>query len=137
MIDLKPARLALGAVWVGCALLLGPFVVVLLVVGFREPGLLALGLGGAAGLLGAFFRIGAGRRFFMLTKWERGGIAISIASGVAASFLAALALPGNIYWSTLTPPVGLIGLLLLAGSFKGPPPGPNNSSKPTPLRGAA
>ena len=137
LIDHKPARLALAAVWVGCALLLGPFVVVLLVVGVREPGLLTLGLGGAAGLLGAFFRIGAGPRFFVLTKWERGGIAICIASGAASSFLAAIALPGNVYWSTLTPPVGLIGLLLLAGSFKGPARGPNNSSKPTPFRGAA
>ena len=137
LIDRKPARLALAAVWVGCVLLLGPFVVVLLVVGVREPGLLTLGLGGAAGLLGAFFRIGAGPRFFLLTKWERGGIAICIASGVAASFFAAIALPGNVYWSTPTPPVGLIGLLLLAGSLKGPALGPNNSFKPNPLRGSA
>ena len=137
MIDRKPTRLALAAVAVSCTLLLGPFVVVLLVVGLREPGLFALGLGGTAGLLGAFFRIGAGPRFFLLTKWERGGIAVCIAGGIAASFFAAIALPGNIYWSTLTPPVGLIGLFLLAGSIKGPVPGSNNSFKPNPLRGSA
>ena len=137
LIDRKSTRLALAAVAVGCTLLLGPFVVVLLVVGLHEPRLFALGLGGAAGLLGAFFRIGAGPRFFLLTKWERGGIAICIASGIAASFFAAIALPGNIYWSTLTPPVELIGLLLLAGSLKGPAPGPNSSFKPKSLRGSA
>ena len=137
MINSKPVRLALAAIWVGCALLLGPFVVVLLVVGLQEPRLLALGLGGAAGLLGAFFRIGAGPRFFLLTKWERGGVAICIAGGIAAAFLATFALPGNIYWATLIPPVGLIGLLLLAGSIKGSVPGPNNSFKPSPHQGGA
>ena len=137
LIDRKPARLALAAVWLGCALLLGPFVVVLLVVGLREPRLLALGLGGAAGLIGAFFRIGAGPRFFLLTKWERVGVAFFIAGGIAAASFATFALPGNIYWATLIPPVGLIGLLLLAGSIKGYAPGPNNSFKPNPLRGSA
>ena len=137
LIDRKWARLALAAVWLACMLLLGPFVVVLLFVGYKEPRLFALGLGGAAGLIGAFFRIGAGPRFFLLTKWERGGIAICIASGIAVAFFATTALPGNIYWATLIPPIGLIGLLLLAGSLKSSAPGPNNSSKPTPLRGAA
>jgi len=117
-IDRKPARLALAAVLAVSVLLLGPFVVVLLVVGIREPGLFLIGLAGAAGLLGAFFRIGAGGRFFMLTQWERIGIAIGIASGVLASFFAATALPGNVYLATLAPVVGLIGLLLLAGSIK-------------------
>ena len=137
LIDLKSTRLALAAVWVGCTLLLGPFVVALLVVGVHAPGFLALGLGGAAGLLGAFFRIGAGPRFFLLTTWERGGLVICIASGIAASIFAAIALPNNICWSTLTPLVGLIGLILVAGSLKGPAPGPNNSFKPKPLRGSA
>ena len=116
-------------------LLLGPFVVVLLAVGYKEPLLLALGLGGVAGLVGSFFRIGAGHRFFLLTKWERGGIAVFIAGGIVAAFFATTALPGNIYWATLIPPVGLVGLVLLAGSIKSSAPGPNNSSKPTPLRG--
>ena len=137
LIDRKSARFALAVVWLGCALLLGPFVVVLLVVGLNEPRLLALGLAGAAGLIGSFFRIGAGPRFFLLTKWERGGIALCIAGGISAAFFAAFALPGNIYWATLTPPVGLVGLFLLAGSIKGYASGPNNSFKPNPLRGSA
>ena len=117
-IDRKPARLALAGVLAGSVLLLGPFVVVLLVIGIREPGLFLIGLAGAGGLLGAFFRIGAGRRFFMLSKWERAGIAFCIGSGVLAAFFAATALPGNVYLATLAPVVGLIGLLLLAGSIK-------------------
>ena len=117
-IDRKPARLALAAVLVASILLLGPFVVVLLVVGVREPGLFLIGLAGAAGLLGAFFRIGAGQRFFQLTKWERIGIAICIASGILAAFFAATALPANVYMGTLAPVIGLIGLVLLAGSIK-------------------
>ncbi|MGY0561790.1 hypothetical protein ACW7G2_13860 [Luteimonas sp. A277] len=137
LINRKPVRLALAAVWFGCTLLLGHFVVVLLVVGYTEPRLFSLGLGGVAGLLGAFFRIGAGPRFFLLTKWERGGIATCIASGIGAAFFAKTALPENVYWATLIPGVGLLGLFLLTGSIKGSAEGPNNSFKPKPLRGSA
>ena len=131
LIDRKPLRLALAAVGIGCTLLLGPFVIVLLAIGIREPGLFALGLGGALGLLGAFFRIGGGPRFFSLTSWERRGIATCIASGIASTFLAPFALPGNLYWSFL-PCLGVVGLLLLAGSIKGPAAGSNHSFKVTP-----
>ncbi|TCZ78543.1 hypothetical protein [Lysobacter sp. N42] len=136
-VDRKSVRALLAAVAVLATVMLGPFAFILVAVGPREPLLFLLGLGGIAGLLGGGARIWLGARFFALPAWARIALALLITAGTCAAFLAALALPGKIYWATAAPLVGVAGLALLAGSVTGPGPGPNNSSKPTPLRGAA
>jgi hypothetical protein len=136
-VDRKSVRALLAGVAVLATVMLGPFAVILIAVGPREPLLFLLSLGGVAGLLGGGARIWLGPRFFALAGWVRIALALLIAAGVCAAFLAALALPGKIYWATVAPLVGVAGLVLLAGSVTGSGPGPNSSSKPTPLRGAA
>jgi len=136
-IDRKAVRALLAGVAVLATVLLGPFALILVAVGPREPLLFLLGIGGAAGLTGGATRIWLGPKFFVLARWARVVLATLIAAGVAAAFLAVFALPGSVYWATIAPLVGVAGLLLLAGSVTGTGPGPNNSSKPTPLRGAA
>ncbi|WP_028840208.1 hypothetical protein [Thermomonas fusca] len=136
-IDRKAVRGLLAGVVVLATVLLGPFALILVAVGPREPLLFLLGIGGVAGLIGGATRIWLGPRFFALAKCARVVLATLVAAGVVAAFLAAFALPGNVYWATVAPLVGVAGLLLLAGSVTGTGPGPNKSSKPTPLRGAA
>ncbi len=135
--DKKGVRTVFAGVAVLATILLGPFALILVIAGPREPWLFLLGLSGIAGLFGGGARIWLGPRFFTLPRWARVTGAALIAAGVIAALLAALALPGIVYWATIAPLVGIVGLLLLAGSLSGVAPGPNNSSKPTPLRGAA
>ena len=135
--DQKHVRAAFGGVAVLATLLLGPFALLLLAAGPREPLLFLFGLAGIAGLVGGTTRIWLGPRFFLFGRAARAAYATLIAAGCAAALLAPLALPGRVFWATVAPLVGVAGLLLLAGSVVGAGPGPNNSSKPTPLRGAA
>lgn len=136
-IDRKRVRAVFGVIAVLGSLLLGPFAVVLLAIGPREPWLFLFGLGGIAGLLGGCARIWLGPRFFALASWARAVLCVLISGGIAAALLAALALPGNVYWATIAPLVGIAGAILLAGSITGSGPGPNNSFKPNPLRKSA
>ncbi len=131
-IDRKACRAVFGVIAGLAALLLGPFAVLLIAGGPREPWLFLIGLIGAVGLIGGVARVWLGRRFFGLSLGTRVAIAMSIGAGVAVSFLAAFALPGSIYWATVPPVVGSVGLVLLAGSIAGTGAGPNYSFKPTP-----
>lgn len=135
-IDQKGVRATFAGVAILSTILLGPFALILVAAGPREPWLFLLGLAGIAGLFGGGVRIWLGSRFFAQPRWVRvTGVAL-IAVGVIVAFLAALALPGTVYWTTVAPLVGIAGLVLLAGSISGVGPGPDYSSKPTPLRGA-
>ena len=136
-IDRKRVRFLLAGVAILASALLGPFALILAAIGPREPLLFLLGLGALLGLCGGGSRIWLGSRFFALRRWLRVLLAVFITCGTAAAFLAVLALPGKVYWATVAPLAGVAGLFLLAGSITGPKPGPNKSSKPTPLRGAA
>jgi hypothetical protein len=118
-----------GAVAVLGTLLLGPFAVVLLSVGLREPWLFAFGICGIAGLVGGAARIWLGSRFFALGSLVRLAIGVFIALGVTAALLAPAALPRSLYWATVAPLVGIAGLVLLAGSVTSSAPGPNCSVK--------
>ncbi len=120
-----------GAVAVLGAVLLGPFAVILLSVGPREPWLFAFGVCGIAGLVGGTARIWLGSRFFALFPLARVTIVAFMASGIAAALLAPAALPGRMYWATVAPPIGIAGLVLLAGSVAGSASGPNYSLKRT------
>ena len=136
-VDRRAVRALFGAIASLAVVLLGPFALMLLAVGVREPWLFLAGLCGIVGLLGGVARIWLGSRFFTLARWPRIVIAAAISAGIAATVFAASGLPGNLYWATVAPLVGVCGLILLAGSIAGYGPGPNNSSKPTPFRGAA
>ncbi len=116
------------------SVLLAPLSLVAAAFGPKEPILMALGLCGLAGLVGAYVRLGSGARFFYAARWLKHSVQVFLSLGCAAAIGASFAIPWHIYMSTLMPLVGLLGLVVLAGSIK---PGPNNSFKPTPLRGAA
>jgi hypothetical protein len=122
------------AVLIVACVLLGPLAALLVAVGPREPALMALGLGGLAGLVGTCVRLWLGPRFFHASRRSRFLVAISLALGSGAAILAAFALPLHVYLATLMPIVAVLGIALLAGSIR---PGPNNSFKPNPLRGSA
>jgi hypothetical protein len=136
-IDRKACRAVFGAIAVLAAVLLGPFAVILIAIGPREPWLFLFGVGGVVGLIGGSARVWLGPRFFALARWARVVLAVLISAGVAAALLAVFALPGSVYWATVASVVGLAGLILLAGSITAAGPGPNNSFKPNPLRGSA
>ena len=122
------------AVLVVACVLLGPLAVLLVAIGPREPALMALGLGGLAGLVGAGVRLWLGQRFFGVSRRARFLVIDSLALGSGAALLAAFALPWHVYLATPMPIVAVLGIVLLAGSIR---PGPNNSFKPKPLRGSA
>ena len=133
-VDHRLVRGALTAVLIVACVLLGPLSVLAAAFGPREPILMALGLCGLAGLIGACARLWLGPRFFHASRWVKSFVPTFLALGTGAAIAASFALPWHIYMATLMPLVGLLGLVLLAGSIR---PGPNNSFKPTPLRGAA
>ncbi len=133
-VDQKGVRSVLAAIAILASVLLGPFAIMLIAVGPREPLLFFLGLGGVSGLLGGGARIWLGASFFLLPRWARILLSTFIAAGVAAALLAVFALPSRVYWATVAPLAGLTGLILLVGSIASPPPGSNNSFKPKSLR---
>jgi len=133
-VDQKGVRSVLAAIAILASVLLGPFAIILIAFGPREPLLFLLGLGGVAGLIGGGARIWRGATFFLLPRWARILLATLIAAGVAAAFLAVFALPDKVYWATVAPLAGITGLILLVGSIAGPQQGSNNSFKPKPLR---
>ena len=133
-VDGRLIRGAFVAVLVAACMLLGPLATLLIAVGPQEPALMALGLGGLAGLSGACVRLWLGPRFFHASRRSRFLVASSLALGSGTAILAAFALPWHVYLATLMPIVAVFGIVLLAGSIR---PGPNNSFKPNPLRGSA
>ena len=116
---------------VACALL-GPLAALLVAVGPREPALMALGVGGLTGLVGAYVRLRLGPRFFGASRLARLLVTGSLALGSSAALLAAFTLPWHVYLVTLMPIVAVLGIVLLASSIR---PGSNNSFNPMPLRG--
>ena len=133
-VDHKFVRGVLTAALMVASVFLAPLSLVTAAFGPREPILMALGLCGLAGLIGAYVRLGSGPRFFYASRWLKYTVLVFLSLGCIAAIGASFAIPWHIYMSTLMPVVGLLGLIVLAGSIK---PGPNNSFKPTPLRGAA
>jgi hypothetical protein len=133
-VDNRLIRGALFAVLVVAYVLLGPLAALLVAIEPREPALMALGLGGLVGLLGASVRLWLGPCFFHASRRLRLLTASSLTLGSCAAILAAFALPWHVYLATLMPMVAVLGVVLLAGSIR---PGPNSSFKPTPFRGGA
>jgi MFS family permease len=116
-VDNRLIRGALFAVLVVACVLLGSLAALLIAIGPREPALMALGLGGLVGLLGASVRLWLGPRFFHAPRRLRLLAASSLALGSCAAILAAFALPWHVYLATLMPIVAVFGIVLLAGSI--------------------
>ena len=133
-VDHKFVRCVLTAVLMVASVLLAPVSLVAVAFGPKEPTLVALGLCGLAGLIGAYIRLGSGPRFFYASRWLKHSVLVFLSLGCVAAIGASFAIPWHIYMVTLMPLIGLLGLVVLAGSIK---PGPNNSFKPMPLRGTA
>lgn len=130
-VDSRHIRGAFVSVLVAASVLLGPLAALLVVAaGPREPALMAMGLGGLAGLAGASVRLWLGPRFFHTSPRSRFLATALLALGPVAAFLAAFALPWTVYFATLMPIVAVLGIVLLAGSIR---PGPNSSIKPNML----
>lgn len=122
-VDHRIVRGLLTAVFVGASVLLGSAWLAAAAFGLMEPVLMALGLCGLAGLVGASIRLGFGPRFFYASRWLRYSVLVTLSLGCAAAVGASFAIPWHIYMATLMPLVGLLGLVVLAGSIE---PGPDN-----------
>jgi hypothetical protein len=137
VVEGEVGRSTLGALATLATVFFGPLSVILAGVGPSHGTPFLLGIGGLAGLLGWWLRIWAGPRWPLWHLLIRSLVVLCLSAGTSASVAVLLLVPGGFYWSAiLVLMVGAGGFLLL-GSLAPNRPGPNNSSKPTPLRGAA
>ncbi|AXK71232.1 hypothetical protein DWG18_02305 [Lysobacter sp. TY2-98] len=136
LMDQTAVRCLLGLVAICASLVLVLPVLALLSVTLHEPVLGAIGAAALAGLVAGLARLLLGGRFFSVSAAARTAIRLGLGAGVLAVAVGAIALPSESEWRPVIAAVAALGAVLLAGSV-GRSPGPNNSSKPTPLRGAA
>jgi len=137
VVESEVGRSTLGALATLATIFFGPLSVILAGTGPGHGTPFFFGIGGLAGLLGWWLRIWAGPRW---PRWHiliRGLVVLCLAAGTSASVAVLLLAPGGFYWSTILVLMASAGVTMLLGSLAPNRPGPNNSSKPTPLRGAA
>ena len=130
-------RSTLGALATLATIFFGPLSVILVGTGPQHDTPFLLGLGGLSGLAGWWLRVWSGARWRHWHVLVRATVVLCLAAGTSASLAVLILAPGGFYWSTILVLVSGAGGLMLLGSLAPSRPGPNNSSKPTPLRGAA
>ncbi|RYD89860.1 MAG: hypothetical protein EOP50_16875 [Sphingobacteriales bacterium] len=89
----------------------------------RDPALLALGICGLAGMVGAAARLRLGSRYFLSTKKSKFFILSCLGLGSSAAFVAALlatfiAPPELMFLAWASSVAGLLGLLLVVASIE-------------------
>ncbi len=137
LVESDVGRSTLGALATLASVFFGPLAVILVGNGPQHGPPFLLGLGGLTGLAGWWLRVWSGSRWQHWHILARSLVVLCLAAGTSASVAVLFWAPGGFYWSTILVVMSSAGGLMLLGSLASSGPGPNNSSKPTPLRGAA
>ncbi|WP_149353330.1 hypothetical protein [Cognatilysobacter lacus] len=103
----------------------------------REPAAFLVGLGGCLGLLGWWLRVAFRSSSLARRPRLRGATGASLLLGLATVLYQLARLPLSAGALPFLAVVGAAAIFMFLGTLGIAGSGPNNSSKPTPLRGAA
>jgi hypothetical protein len=138
VVDKTASRWVLGLFAAAATVVFGFFALLAIGAGpFESPDSFGLGVAAWVGLAGWWARVFMPSQSFASRPRRKAAVLFALAVGIAAAAYAMTLMSRAIPAFWLLACMVAAGVSMLLGTLRLAQPGPNNSSKPTPLRGAA